>query len=154
MKKSEINPLTVVVMALIAILAILGAVYSSRRAEFLPIVEDILLTLLPLAANILYLLGSGLILLGSILIAVRFIKTKLKDPCQPSGLVRHLSGYLVLGLELFIGAEILLTATKQTWEEFGVLFIIIVTRLLLSLVLYLEGRWHGKEETETVCNVS
>ncbi len=147
-KKSGINPLTITLLLVIAVLAILGAVFSSRSADFLTPIDNVILTLLTIATDVLYLLGGGLVFFGAILVTVRFIRTKLKDPYQPSGVTRFLSGYLTLSLEFFIGAEIIKTTTTRTFEEFSVLILIIVSRGLFSLILYLERRWHGAAETE------
>jgi uncharacterized membrane protein len=52
-------------------------------------------------------------------------------------------------LELFIGAEIIKTVVVRTYEEFLLLILVIFSRGLFSLILYLERRWHGSEaETE------
>ena len=111
-------------------------------------VYDVIYVLLTISINVLYLLGGGVIFFGAVLVIVRFIRTKLKDPYQPSSVTRFLSGYLTLSLEFFIGAEIIKTTTTRTFEEFSVLILIILSRGLFSLILYLERRWHGTAETE------
>ena len=125
-----------------------GAVFSSRHDEFLPVIDDVILTLLTVATDLLYLIGGGVILFGAVLVTIRFIQCKLKDPFKPSCVTRYLSGYLTLSLEFFIGAEIIRTTVTRTFEEFSVLILIIVSRGLFSLILYLERRWHGGTETE------
>jgi uncharacterized membrane protein len=147
-RKDAHSTLTVVLMLLIAVLAALGAIFTPRSTEFLPIFDDIILTLLNLATEILYLVGGGLIFFGALLIIIRFIKIKLKDPYKPSGVSRFLSGYLTLGLEFFIGAEIIKTVVTRQPEEFELLLLVIFSRGLFSLILYLERRWHGTAETE------
>jgi uncharacterized membrane protein len=147
-KKSEINTLTLVLLAVIAVLAVLGTVFSPSNTTFLPVIYDVIYTLLTLATDVLYLLGGGLVFFGAVLVTIRFIHIKLKDPYKPSGVTRFLSGYLTLSLEFFIGAEIIRTTTTRTWEEFSVLLLIIFSRGLFSLILYLERRWHGAAETE------
>jgi uncharacterized membrane protein len=135
-------------LVVIAVLAILGAVFSSRHDEFLPVIDDVILTLLTAATDLLYLIGGGVILFGAVLVTIRFIQCKLKDPLKPSCVTRYLSGYLTLSLEFFIGAEIIRTTVTRTFEEFSVLILIIASRGLFSLILYLERRWHGGTETE------
>ena len=147
-KKDRISSLTVTLMVVIAVLAVLGAVFSSRSGEFLPVIYDVIYTLLTLATDILYLLGGGLVFFGAILVTIRFIQSKLKDPYKPSGVTRMLSGYLTMSLEFFIGAEIIKTTVTRTYEEFSLLILIIISRGLFSLILYLERRWHGAAETE------
>ena len=147
-KRVESSNLTIAIMVTIAVLAVLGVIFTPRSGEFLPIFDEVILTLLNLATDILYLLGGGLIFFGVFLITVRFIKIKLKDPYRPSGVSRFLSGYLTLGLEFFIGAEIIKTIVVRDFEEFSLLILIIISRGLFSLILYLERRWHGTAETE------
>ena len=144
----KIDPLTLTLLVVIAVLAILGAVFSSRHDEFLPVIDDVILTLLTVATDLLYLIGGGVILFGAVLVTIRFIQCKLKDPFKPSCVTRYLSGYLTLSLEFFIGAEIIRTTVTRTFEEFSVLILIIFSRGLFSLILYLERRWHGGTETE------
>jgi uncharacterized membrane protein len=160
-KKKGVNPLTVMLLVSIALLAILGAFFSVRSSdlvkEFLPggvtyvpggAAYEVIFILLTVATDFLYLLGGGLVFFGSILVTIRFIKSKLKDPYQPSGVTRILSGYLTMSLEFFIGAEIIKTTVTRTYEEFSLLILIIISRGLFSLILYLERRWHGASETE------
>ena len=147
-KKDRISSLTVTLLVVIAVLAVLGAVFSSSYSVFNPVIEDVILTLLTVATDVLYLLGGGVVFFGAILVTIRFIRSKLKDPYKPSGVTRMLSGYLTMSLEFFIGAEIIKTTVTRTYEEFSLLILIIISRGLFSLILYLERRWHGGTETE------
>ena len=148
-RTSRISTLTLVLLAVIAVLAVLAAVFTTSDI-FLSggVIYDAISTLLLAATDILYLIGGGLVTFGAVLVTIRFVQTKLKDPFQPSGVTRYLSGYLTLSLEFFIGAEIIRTTTTRTFEEFSVLILIILSRGLFSLILYLERRWHGAAETE------
>jgi uncharacterized membrane protein len=148
-QKIEISVLTVTLLIVIAVLAVIGVIFTSSSI-FLSggVVYDAISTLLLVATDILYLLGGALIFFGAILVTIRFIKIKLREPYKPSGVTRFLSGYLTLSLEFFIGAEIIRTTTTRTFEEFSVLILIILSRGLFSLILYLERRWHGAAETE------
>jgi len=103
---------------------------------------------LTIAADALYLFGGGVITFGAMLIIIRFIQFKLKDPFQPSSSTRYLSGYLTLSLNFFIGAEIIRTVATRTISDFELLILVIFSRGLFSLILYLERRWHGTAETE------
>jgi uncharacterized membrane protein len=147
-KRGESSNLTIAIVAIIAVLAAVGVIFTPRSGEFLPVFDEVILTLLSVATDILYLLGGGLIFFGVFLITIRFIKIKLKDPYRPSGVSRFLSGYLTLGLEFFIGAEIIKTIVVRDFEEFSLLILIIASRGLFSLILYLERRWHGTAQTE------
>jgi uncharacterized membrane protein len=143
----RVSPLTLALIVIIAVLAILGAVFTPISAEG-KYFEDVIDTLLNVATNVIYLIGGGVITLGAVLVTIRFIQCKLKDPYKPSCVTRYLSGYLTLSLEFFIGAEIIKTVVTRSYEEFSLLILVILSRGLFSLILYLERRWHGGAETE------
>jgi uncharacterized membrane protein len=143
----RIDPLTLALIVVIAILAFLGAVFAPLSEEFLPGMEAVINTLLSIATNVIYLLGGGVIIFGAALVTIRFLQCKLKDPYKPSCVTRYLSGYLTLGLEFFIGAEIVKTVVAGP-AEIELLLLVIFSRGLFSLILYLERRWHGGAETE------
>lgn len=147
-KEREPNTLTITLMVIIAVTAFLSACFTPRKDEFLPFFDEVILTLLTLITEFVYIIGGGIVLFGALVIMVRFIQSKLKNPDKPSGVTRYLSGYLTLSLELFIGAEIIKTTITRTLEEFSVLILIIISRGLFSLILYLERKWHGVAETE------
>jgi uncharacterized membrane protein len=142
------DPLTITLIAVIAVLAVLGAILTPISKEFLPGMESIIDTLLNVATNVIYLIGGGVITFGAVLVIIRFLQCKLKDPYKPSCVTRFLSGYLTLGLEFFIGAEIVKTVVARDPAEFELLLLVIFSRGLFSLILYLERRWHGSVETE------
>jgi uncharacterized membrane protein len=142
------NPLTITLIAVIAVLAVLGAILTPISEQFIPGMEAVIDTLLNIATNIIYLIGGGVIIFGAILVTIRFLQCKLKDPYKPSCVTRFLSGYLTLSLEFFIGAEIIKTVVTRSYEEFSLLILVIFSRGLFSLILYLERRWHGSAETE------
>ena len=144
----KMDSLTITLIVVIAIIAIIGAVFSPLSEEFIPGMEGVIDTLLNIATNVIYLIGGGVITFGAVLVAIRFLQCKLKDPYKPSCVTRYLSGYLTLSLEFFIGAEIIKTVVTRTYEEFSLLILVIISRGLFSLILYLERRWHGTAETE------
>ena len=144
----KMDPLTITLIAVIAVLAVLGAILTPISKEFLPGMESIIDTLLNVATNVIYLIGGGVITFGAVLVIIRFLQCKLKDPYKPSCVTRFLSGYLTLGLEFFIGAEIVKTEVARDPAEFELLLLVIFSRGLFSLILYLERSWHGSVETE------
>ena len=111
-------------------------------------IYDVIYVVLTIATDVLYLFGGGVITFGAILVTIRFIQLKLKDPYQPSFSTRYLSGYLTLSLNFFIGAEIIRTVAVRTIQNLNLLILVICSRGLFSLILYLERRWHGTAETE------
>jgi len=157
------NTLTVVILACIVILAAIAVFLSLIDSEFGKaflsgdalkqykpggIAYELIFILLTIAADFLYILGGGVIAFGAALVTVRFIQVKLKDPYQLASVSRYLSGYLSLSLEFFIGAEIIKTVAVRTYDEFTLLILVILSRGLFSLILYLDRRWHGTAETE------
>ncbi|TRO49061.1 DUF1622 domain-containing protein [Candidatus Bathyarchaeota archaeon] len=147
-KKNGTSSLTIVLFVTVIALVIVAAVLAPVSEAFLPGFEDIIDTMLNIATNIIYLIGGGVVLFGAVLVTVKFVQCKLKDPYKPSCVTRYLSGYLSLSLEFFIGAEIIKTVVTRKPEEFELLLLVIFSRGLFSLILYLERRWHGSAETE------
>ncbi len=157
--KQGFNFLALVIFIILAGSAILGALLSFLFPVFISMLSggsyisggaiyDAIYVVLTLAADALYLFGGGVITFGAILVTIRFVQYKLKDPYQPSFSTRYLSGYLTLSLNFFIGAEIIRTVAIRTVPEFELLILVIFSRGLFSLILYLERRWHGTAETE------
>jgi len=153
--KPSLNSLTVALVILIVVFVAIGAVFSPVSNSFLPGIEGIVDTVLNVATYIIYLIGGGVLVFGAILVTIRFGQSKLKDPDKFSNVSRYLSGYLTLSLEFFIGAEIIRTVAFTSsgslivsLENLLVLFLIILSRVLFSLIIYLDRRWHGTAETE------
>jgi uncharacterized membrane protein len=157
--KYRTNSLSLILLSIIVVSAIFSAVLSFAYPGFISLLSggtylsggaiyDAIYVMLTIAADALYLFGGGAIVFGAILVTIRFIQIKLKDPYQPSSSTRYLSGYLTLSLNFFIGAEIIRTVATRTIPEFELLILVIFSRGLFSLILYLERRWHGTAETE------
>ena len=153
------SSLALILFLIIVAIAFFGAVLSFFYPGFISLLSgvtyvsggaiyDAIYVILTLAADALYLFGGGVITFGAILVTIRFVQRKLKDPYQPSSSTRYLSGYLTLSLNFFIGAEIIRTVATRTIPEFELLILVIFSRGLFSLILYLERRWHGTAETE------
>ena len=158
-KKQGTNSLALILLTIIIVTAVFGTVLSLAYPQFVNMLSggtyisggaiyDAIYVMLTLATDALYLSGGGVIAFGAILVTIHFIQCKLKDPYQPSFSTRYLSGYLTLSLNFFIGAEIIRTVAVRTYEEFTLLILVIISRGLFSLILYLERRWHGTAETE------
>ena len=151
----ETNRVSVVGLALVSSIfaaAILVAIYGSLQSDFLTSLENVVTIVLTTAINLLYVIGAGLIVLGSILVTTRYVKSKVKAPFQPfSGLPR--ARYLTVSLEIFIGAEIVKTVIARSFEEFYLLSFTIGIRGLVALILYLERRWHGEDRDNPVESV-
>jgi hypothetical protein len=157
--KQGTNTLSLAIIVTISVTALISAILSLVYPSFINLlsggayvsggaVYDVIYVVLTMATYVLYLFGGGVVTFGAILVTYRFIQLKLKDPLQPSFSTRYLSGYLTLSLNFFIGAEIIRTVAVRTYEEFTLLVLVIASRGLFSLILYLERRWHGTAETE------
>jgi uncharacterized membrane protein len=153
------NYLALTLIIIIFIVAIFSALLSFVYPGFIGLISggtyvsggaiyDAIYVVLTIAADALYLVGGGVIAFGALLVTIRFVQFKLKDPYQPSSSTRYLSGYLTLSLNFFIGAEIIRTVATRTIPEFELLILVIFSRGLFSLILYLERRWHGTAETD------
>lgn len=158
-KSLGISNLSLVIVITIIVTAVLGATVNLVYPGFVSLLSgttyvsggaiyDAIYVILTLATDALYLFGGGVISYGAILVTYRFIQYKLSDPYKPTYSTRYLSGYLTLSLNFFIGAEIIRTVAVRTYEEFTLLILVIFSRGLFSLILYLEKRWHGTTETE------
>ncbi len=158
-KEQGTNTLALTIIAVIVVAAILGSFLSLLYPNFSILLSggtyepagaiyDAIYVVLTIAAYALYLFGGSVITFGAILVTVRFIQFKLKDPYQSSNSTRYLAGYLTLSLNFFIGAEIIRTVATRSIQEFELLILVIFSRGLFSLILYLERRWHGTAETE------
>ena len=146
--KKGLNPLTLVLIVVIVVLAVIGGIFSPISNEFASGLQGIVDTLLTIAYYVIYLIGGGILTFGAVLVTVRFIRCKLQNAYQPSNVSRFLSGYLSLSLEFFIGAEIIRTVVASSLGNLEVLFLIILSRGLISFIIYLDRRWHGTAETE------
>ncbi len=145
MTASKANPIGIALVVAIVVAAFLVAIYGSLEVSFLTNLENAVTIILTTAINVLYVIGAGLVVLGSILVTTRYVKAKIKAPFTPFvGLPR--ARYLTISLEIFIGAEIVKTVITRSLDEFYLLTFTIGIRGLIAGILYLERRWHGSEQ--------
>ncbi len=88
-------------------------------------------------------LGAGVVVWGVIEAVVAFIRLKFsaskEDPVSKSETIRqHLGAHLLLGLEIFIAADIISSAVSPSWEKVGILVAIVGVRTVLSYFLRME----------------
>jgi uncharacterized membrane protein len=158
-KKQNTSALSLAIILVIVVIAVVGAVVSLVYPELVTLLSgttyvsggalyDAIYVILTLATDALYLIGAAVLVYGGLLITYRFIQYKLSDPYKPTHSTHYLSNYLTLSLNFFIGAEIIRTVAVRTYEEFALLILVIFSRGLFSLILYLERRWQGTMESE------
>jgi uncharacterized membrane protein len=157
-KKQEVNSLALILITVVIVAAVFCAALNFFYPGFASLLDntyvsggsiyDSIFVVLTVAEYALYLFGGGVVTFGAMLVIIRFIQFKLKDPYQASSSTRYLSGYLTLSLNFFIGAEIIRTVASRTFSALELLLLVIFSRGLFSLILYLERRWHGTAETE------
>ncbi len=138
-KKSIVG--AIIIIALIILLNIYGLV----QHELILNIEHLFFSILATVVEFMNLLGGFLILFGSILLISRYVRTKVKAPNVPFCGESPRFTFLTVGLEIFIGAEIINTAITRTLDDFLLLSLTIVTRGLIGLILYLEKKWGSNE---------
>jgi len=134
-----------VIATLMAILAITTVVLTllyclGESASLLLAYEEAVTVLLEILVIVLHVLGGGVIFFGALLLGLRYFREKIKEPFRPIEFL-HRARFLTVGLEIFIGAEIIHTATARTVEGFVLLFLTIASRSFIALFIYLEKKW-------------
>ena len=147
MKITELNKWTLILLIGIIGASTLIAVFLGTDHGIIVIVDEMVIVVLSFFGASLYLVGAGVILFGSILLVTRYVLTKLSRPLRPFGAVPRVT-FLTLGLEIMIGAELIISAVQRTLDDFLLLMLTIGTRGLIGLILYLEKRWGHQEYEE------
>ena len=96
------------------------------------------------------LIGIVVVLWGTLEAIIAFIKGKLggaRTSMSMDATVRQeMSAHLLLGLEIFIAADIISSVSSPTWEKVGILGAVVGIRTVLSYFLTMEME---KEKTVT-----
>ncbi len=90
-------------------------------------------------------LGAAVVVWGVLEAMVAFVGLKFssakEDAVSKSETVRQrLGAHLLLGLEIFIAADIISSAVSPSWEKVGILVTIVGVRTVLSYFLRMELR--------------
>lgn len=88
-------------------------------------------------------LGAAVVVWGVMEAIVAFIRLKFgpvkENAVSQSETIRqHLGAHLLLGLEIFIAADIISSAVSPSWEKVGMLAAIVGVRTVLSYFLRME----------------
>lgn len=102
--------------------------------------QEIVFVCLNLVIDILHLLACIIIAIGSTLLAARYLSEKLRSPLKPIQF-KPVARYLIVGLDILIGAELLSTITARTLEEIIRLFLVIAARFFIAFLIHMEKRW-------------
>ncbi len=92
--------------------------------------------------------GAIVVLWGIVESAIAFVTMKVAphgpSPIQESESIRQkLGSHLLLGLEIFIAADIISSVASPTWERVGILASIVGVRTVLSYFLRMEIKQGG-----------
>jgi uncharacterized membrane protein len=91
-------------------------------------------------------LGAGVVVWGVVEAVFYFVKLKVtaKERDDRIGenesLRQRLGAHLLLGLEVFIGADIISSVVSPSWDKVGILAAIVAIRTVLSYFLRMEIR--------------
>ena len=131
-----------IILAIIVILSTIPVgLYTLVDHSFTTNFEQLVFSILALVVEFMNIIAGFLILFGSVLLVTRYVSRKLQSPTVPFGGITPRLTFLTLGLEIFIGAEIINTATTRTLDDFLLLCLTIATRGVIGLILYLEKKW-------------
>jgi uncharacterized membrane protein len=143
--ENKVSTVGLAIVGIVFVAAVVVSVYGLLQVNFVSSLQSAVEIVLTAAIDFLYLVGAALIVLGSILVTIRYVKSKIRAPFQPfAGLPR--ARYLTISLEIFIGAEVIKTVVARNYDDFAFLALTIGIRGLVALILYLERRWHGTED--------
>lgn len=88
------------------------------------------------------LIGVAVVLWGTLEAITAFLKDKLGGAktsiAMDASMRQELSAHLLLGLEIFIAADIISSVSSPTWEKVGILGAVVGIRTVLSYFLTLE----------------
>ena len=73
-------------------------------------------------------------------VTLKFSRTRRDAVSESESIRQRLGAHLLLGLEIFIGADIISSVASPSWERVGVLAAIVGIRTVLSYFLRLEVR--------------
>jgi len=88
------------------------------------------------------LIGVVVVLWGTLEAIIAFLKDKLSGSgtsiAMDASMRQELSAHLLLGLEIFIAADIISSVSSPTWEKVGILGAVVGIRTILSYFLTIE----------------
>ena len=90
-------------------------------------------------------LGALVVIWGAVEAMIRFVRvkvtTRVADQIRENEAIRQqLGAHLLLGLEIFIAADIISSVVSPSWDKVGILAAIVAIRTVLSFFLRREVR--------------
>ena len=103
---------------------------------------DLLHTVIESVSFGISLIGVMVVLWGTLQAVFAFLKDKLSGTgtniAKDASMRQELSAHLLLGLEIFIAADIISSVSSPTWEKVGILGAVVGIRTVLSYFLTIE----------------
>lgn len=142
METNKRNKYFIKLVSLVIIFSLMAVVYicSAKNNQPASPIQEIAFFWLNLAIDVLHLLACLVIILGSILMATRYLSEKMGSPLKPIEF-KPVARYLIVSLDILIGAELLATATAETIEKTLMLFLVIAARFLIAFLIHMERKW-------------
>jgi len=90
-------------------------------------------------------LGALVVIWGVLEAMIRFFRAKVRTPVsdhvrENEAIRQQLGAHLLLGLEIFIAADIISSVVSPSWDKVGILAAIVAIRTVLSYFLRREVR--------------
>lgn len=104
---------------------------------------EILSSVVQLICTVISVLGALIVIYGVVEALISFVRQKLsaekKDQITENETIRQrLGAHLLLGLEIFIAADIISSVVSPNWSKVGILAAIVAIRTVLSYFLRME----------------
>ena len=98
-------------------------------------------------------LGALVVIWGVLEAMIRFLRakvwTRVPDQIRESEAIRQqLGAHLLLGLEIFIAADIISSVVSPSWDKVGILAAIVAIRTVLSFFLRREVRQTNRTDSD------
>ena len=95
-------------------------------------------------------LGAVVVVWGVLEAIAGFVRLKLsvakdRQITESEGIRQRLGAHLLLGLEIFIAADIISSVVSPSWQKVGILAAIVAVRTVLSYFLRMEVKQMQKE---------
>lgn len=124
------------------ILSVPGIIFLQRRGnELMDILHQVLTVIMLLISG-----AGAVVVIWGVVEAVKaffFLKIRIEEVKAVSvseSIRQRLGAHLLLGLEIFIAADIISSAVSPTWEKVGILAATVGIRTILSYFLRMEVR--------------